>query len=293
MVACTIHGKIVECVKKSEVEKHKQQCRKCLCLSCLDCGKEFRGEEYQMHLRCIKEKEKYGGKDYDANQVKGNAKQSRCIEQANQAIESCRVSTKALPILQCLLQLQRIPLKRKKYDNYLQNSMKVTDCKVVDEIWNIISVENSSAQNPKQMEKSGAVTLDCTLEKNEGMNQEVDGAAKLNNNSKRERKRKKKEVEAENDEVREQEEKRSKKKKQKSEDTTDADGKEKGSAQLKGGSEDLDAGVKGEKFNWKSAIKSILQEAEGNQMSAKKLSKKFQSTWCPSTVQPGGDASRT
>uniref|UniRef100_UPI00358EC707 cell growth-regulating nucleolar protein n=1 Tax=Myxine glutinosa TaxID=7769 RepID=UPI00358EC707 len=174
-----------ECVKKSQVEKHKQQCRKCLCLSCLDCGKEFRGEEYQMHLKCITEKEKYGGKDYDANQVKGNAKQSRCNEQVKQAIESCRVSTKALPILQCLLQLQSIPLKRKKYDNYLQNSMKVTDCEVMDEIWNIISVENSSAQNPKLMEKSGAVTLDCTLERNEGVNEEMDGAAKLDNNKKR------------------------------------------------------------------------------------------------------------
>lgn len=39
-----------ESVKKAKVQKHyEQQCRNCSVLSCIDCGRDFAGDEYQSH----------------------------------------------------------------------------------------------------------------------------------------------------------------------------------------------------------------------------------------------------
>uniref|UniRef100_A0A8C4Q228 Cell growth-regulating nucleolar protein n=1 Tax=Eptatretus burgeri TaxID=7764 RepID=A0A8C4Q228_EPTBU len=250
-----------ESMKKAQVENHRRQCRGCKSMSCLDCGKEFRGEEYQMHLKCITEKEKYGSKDFDAKQGKGNSKQSQSLEVSVLIGNLCI-------------------------------HFDVTGCVFAF-----------------QIQKSGAGTLDSTLEKEDAVNEKVEGAMKLDKNSKREKKRKRKEKkEAESaGEVCEQEE-RSRTKKQKSEDATDADvelnnenpsvEKKKKKKKKSTDKDSENCGVEndkqkqkkkeqemsshfcpllflpGEKFSWKSAIKSILQEAEGNQMSAKKLRKK-------------------
>jgi len=72
-------------VKKAKVEKHYQtECRDCTVLSCLDCGKDFYGDEYASHTSCISEAEKYQGKLYkDVNKgqpPKGEKKQQEWIE---------------------------------------------------------------------------------------------------------------------------------------------------------------------------------------------------------------------
>ena len=72
-------------VKKSKVEKHYQtECRDCAVLSCLDCGKDFHGDDYALHTSCISEAEKYQGKLYkDSNRgqpPKGEKKQQAWLE---------------------------------------------------------------------------------------------------------------------------------------------------------------------------------------------------------------------
>ncbi len=43
-----------ESVKKNKVQQHyEQKCRSCHVLSCMDCGKDFVGEEYQSHTRFV------------------------------------------------------------------------------------------------------------------------------------------------------------------------------------------------------------------------------------------------
>ena len=77
-------------MKKAKVEKHYQtECRNCTVLSCLDCGKDFHGDEYATHTSCISEAEKYQGKLYkDANKgqpPKGQKKQQEWIEVSPEA----------------------------------------------------------------------------------------------------------------------------------------------------------------------------------------------------------------
>ncbi|KAI0233139.1 Cell growth-regulating nucleolar protein [Lamellibrachia satsuma] len=86
-------------LKKSQVEKHYQfKCKNCDVLSCIDCGKDFWGDSYKEHTKCISEEEKYSGKDFKprpgAN--KGEVKQEAWFQQVQQAIDSANSSNHRL-----------------------------------------------------------------------------------------------------------------------------------------------------------------------------------------------------
>jgi cell growth-regulating nucleolar protein len=70
-------------VRKNQVEKHYQTvCRQCQVLSCIDCGKDFQGEDYAKHTSCISEAEKYQGKLFQPKEKanKGEQKQQEWIK---------------------------------------------------------------------------------------------------------------------------------------------------------------------------------------------------------------------
>ena len=50
----------------TQVDKHKLKCRGCWVLTCVDCSKDFNGDEFRAHTSCISEAEKYQGKLYVA-----------------------------------------------------------------------------------------------------------------------------------------------------------------------------------------------------------------------------------
>merc|ERR1712071_502859 len=69
-------------LKKNNVEKHQtHQCRKSGHLSCMDCSKDFFGEDYKGHVKCISEEEKYSAKGWSAkpNQNKNERKQTEWV----------------------------------------------------------------------------------------------------------------------------------------------------------------------------------------------------------------------
>lgn len=70
-------------LKKNQVEKHyRNECRSCSVLSCMDCGKDFHGDEYAAHTKCITEAEKYQGAMFNktASDSKGDLKQEAWLE---------------------------------------------------------------------------------------------------------------------------------------------------------------------------------------------------------------------
>ena len=72
-----------ETVKKNQVEKHYQtKCPACNVLCCLDCGKNFHGDDYKDHTSCISEAEKYQGKLFKPKdkQNKGERKQQEWLK---------------------------------------------------------------------------------------------------------------------------------------------------------------------------------------------------------------------
>nr|AAB26644.1 LYAR [Mus sp.] len=139
-----------ESVKKIQVEKQVSNCRNCECLSCIDCGKDFWGDDYKSHVKCISEGQKYGGKGYEAKTHKGDAKQQAWIQKINELIKKPNVSPKVRELLQQISAFDNVPIKKAKFQNWMKNSLKVHSDSVLEQVWDIFSEASSSEQDQQQ-----------------------------------------------------------------------------------------------------------------------------------------------
>uniref|UniRef100_A0A8C3XAL2 Cell growth-regulating nucleolar protein n=1 Tax=Catagonus wagneri TaxID=51154 RepID=A0A8C3XAL2_9CETA len=133
-----------ESVKKVQVEKHVALCRNCECLSCIDCGKDFWGDNYKNHVKCISEDQKYGGKGYEGKTHKGDAKQQAWLQKINELIKKPNVSPKVKELLEQISGFDNVPRKKAKFQNWMKNSLKVHNESVLEQVWSIFSEASSS-----------------------------------------------------------------------------------------------------------------------------------------------------
>ncbi|KAJ7329594.1 hypothetical protein JRQ81_015768 [Phrynocephalus forsythii] len=143
-----------ESVKKAHVEKHVNICWNCQCLSCMDCGRDFWGDDYKLHVKCLSEDQKYGGKGHEAKTHKGDMKQQEWIQKIHEAIRETSISHKVRDILEQMYAYDNIPRKKQKFQNWMTNSLKIHNAVLQDEVWNIFSeatrkepVENQSVES--------------------------------------------------------------------------------------------------------------------------------------------------
>ncbi|KAM9143122.1 cell growth-regulating nucleolar protein isoform 2-T2 [Pangshura tecta] len=141
-----------ESVKKGQVEKHVNICRNCQCLSCMDCGKDFWGDDYKSHVKCISEDQKYGGKGYEAKANKGDVKQQEWIQKIHEVIKKPNISPKVRNILEQMHTYDNIPRKKVKFQNWMLNSFNVDNSALQDQVWDIFS-EATSNEPSKKLEK--------------------------------------------------------------------------------------------------------------------------------------------
>lgn len=139
-----------ESVKKVQVEKHVSVCRSCECLSCIDCGKDFWGDDYKNHVKCISEDQKYGGKGYEGKTHKGDVKQQEWIQKINELIKKPNVSPKVRELLQQISAFDNVPRKKAKFQNWMRNSLKVHNEAVLEQVWSIFSEASSSEPANKE-----------------------------------------------------------------------------------------------------------------------------------------------
>lgn len=153
-----------ESVKKPAVAKHyMQKCRGAeKNVSCMDCQKDFRGEEYDAHTRCISEEEKYSGKDYvpKENKNAGQKKQDSWMEIVRSILNSSeyKLSNSVRGAFQKLQHYDNVPRKQAKFQNFVKNCLRM-DPKDAQNVWNILSQEldkikqsNVKANQPKKEE---------------------------------------------------------------------------------------------------------------------------------------------
>ncbi|XP_006919055.1 cell growth-regulating nucleolar protein [Pteropus alecto] len=133
-----------ESVKKIQVEKHVALCRGCECLSCIDCGTDFWGDDYKNHVKCISEDQKYGGKGYEGKTHKGDIKQQAWVQKVNELIKRPNVSPKVKELLEQISGFDNIPRKRAKFQNWMKNSLKIHNESILEQVWNIFSEASSS-----------------------------------------------------------------------------------------------------------------------------------------------------
>ncbi|NXA17488.1 LYAR protein, partial [Ibidorhyncha struthersii] len=152
-----------ESVKKAQVEKHVNICRSCQCLSCMDCGKDFWGDDYKEHVKCVSEDQKYGGKDFEAKTNKGDAKQQEWIQKIHEVMKKPNISPKVRNILEQMRVFDNIPRKKVKFQNWMKNSLRVTDSTLQDQVWDIFSeatrnnLSEKGQDKPQQKEEGQSV----------------------------------------------------------------------------------------------------------------------------------------
>merc|ERR1719454_2156104 len=154
-------AKCNETIKKPKLEKHLQMCNS-EWVSCIDCCKVFRWDEWQSHTQCVSEAQKYQGALFQAKDSanKGKAKQDSWTDSIHKSIEEAgdKISPQTKAHLEKLLGFDNIPRKQKPFTNFVKNSLKLWDEKKIGAIWEVISKagkkpEASSTETPKAPEK--------------------------------------------------------------------------------------------------------------------------------------------
>ncbi|KAK5616439.1 hypothetical protein CRENBAI_011199 [Crenichthys baileyi] len=290
-----------ESLKKAQVDKHVMKCRGCQVLSCIDCGKDFWGEDYKNHVKCISEDQKYGGKGYEAKTKKGDMKQQQWLQRINEAISKPGVSAKLRDVLNQVSTYENVPRKKAKFQNWMRNSLKIANTGLQEEAWDIISAADNAPPATQATKESTDTATDIQVDTNGTENQEE----QLNTEQKKKKLNKRERKEArqqKNGKATKRDEKRAaegepekcqtgkkktdrKRKRKEDEDQTEngVDEKDVKKTKLDGAAETADVHMSEEtedkaasqgKFNWKGNIKAVLTESPDQELSVKKLRKK-------------------
>ncbi|KAF1391323.1 hypothetical protein PFLUV_G00040930 [Perca fluviatilis] len=295
MVFFTCNG-CGESLKKAQVDKHVNMCRGCQVLSCIDCGKDFWGDDYKNHVKCISEDQKYGGKGYEAKANKGDVKQQQWIQRVHDAMDKPGVSAKLKDVLQQVSSYDNVPRKKAKFQNWMRNSLKIANTSLHDEVWDILAAADNPSEAPQETKEAKQTVAEVKVDTNgnEKQNGHPEVAKKKLNKRERKEARQQKNGKAlkaaEKMVAQEPEEGKKKKKDRKRKHSCEEDGgEEQNSAENKTSSkktktvdqeaadmseETEDQEVPKGKFNWKGNIKAVLRDSDDQELPVKKLRKK-------------------
>jgi len=286
-------GACGEQLKKPSVEKHYNRCRQCNVLTCIDCLKDFYGDEYKAHTSCMSEAQRYsksGREGWDPNVGQGNKgerKQQEWMNNLRETLDSKNLDHGVRKIVDIVLQHDNIPRKRPKFINFIKNIMRVP-MHDIESTWELFSQALKPPTQPPVkkpdpvVEEKPIVTEKApeAAEKKKRKKDKEEIEPKIKRESNKEKKKKQRQGK-ENEEVEEatleqvsanQTKKKEKKcKKRKLENGNVADD-----------TMEIDNGVtveEGEplakkvKFDWDATIQAVLSK-KNNQIKMKKLKKK-------------------
>ncbi|XP_072315638.1 cell growth-regulating nucleolar protein [Eucyclogobius newberryi] len=263
-----------ESLKKAQVDKHVNMCRGCQVLSCIDCGKDFWGDDYKDHVRCISEDQKYGGKGFEAKANKGDVKQQQWLQKIHVALSKPGVGASLQNVLRQVAVYDNVPRKKAKFQNWMKNSLKISNSGLHEQVWDILSAEPVNSA-PQPLAEAPPST--------EGGDANGDGVEKKKKLNKRERKEARRQQNGANASKKDQDQdqdlvqrKKERKRKHRHDEQNDAENKK---AKTEGQSAEDEQEPEEEqaskgKFNWKGNIRALLKDSEEHELSVKKLRKK-------------------
>lgn len=163
-------------LKKNQVEGHfYKQCRgKPIVVSCMDCTKEFREQEYVKHTKCISEDEKYSAKGTYEQKPSSNRNEQK---QGSWVAFVCSMpnirtdlSQNDISAFEVLKNYENIPRKLKKFKNFMINVMgpKFDRDGHVDRFWAMIMEEweKISPKKPVEAENNESINgMDVSTDK--------------------------------------------------------------------------------------------------------------------------------
>ncbi|XP_061919863.1 cell growth-regulating nucleolar protein isoform X2 [Entelurus aequoreus] len=256
-----------ESLKKGQVEKHVTMCRGCQVLSCIDCGKDFWGDDYKNHVKCISEDEKYGGKGYEAKAKKGDVKQHQWMQKVNEALDKPGVKPNLKEVLKQVSAYDNVPRKKAKFQNWMKNSLRICNTKLHEQVWDILNAPDVPQKNEEPTETTTQVLVNGDA--NEKLNGHLNTKKqKLNKKERKELRQQesgkgsKKKVQLEDEE----EASKKKRKERKRVRTCEEDGND--------ASHQMYSKKVKSNFKWKETIKAVLKTSPDQELPVKKLRKK-------------------
>ncbi|RCN52726.1 hypothetical protein ANCCAN_01102 [Ancylostoma caninum] len=108
---------------------------------------------YQQHIKCITENQKYGSKNYIEKEAKGEVKQNAWCEQVERAIEFVK-DPKLKSLLQNIQGYSNIPRKEAKFINFLTNSCRIRDTALCKMAWKAIADEAEKLKKEEEAKKA-------------------------------------------------------------------------------------------------------------------------------------------
>ncbi|CAD7972064.1 unnamed protein product [Amoebophrya sp. A120] len=152
-----------ETLKKPAVKKHLQTRCWGASMTCVDCFVCFTGDSWEKHTSCISEEKKFHGALYceKADKLpKGQQKQEGWTANLQKALEFSR-GGRVEKWMEKIVTYDNVPRKRPGFANFVKNSCRIQDDKLISEMWALI--EKANAKEPKSADgtttsKDGATT---------------------------------------------------------------------------------------------------------------------------------------
>lgn len=277
-------------------------------LTCIDCNKDFWGDAYKEHIKCVTEAERYGGKNFKPPVFKGEVKQQEWTELLSKIIATHNVAPRVRGIFEKMQSFNNVPRKEKPFKNFLQSSMGVRNPSLAQDVWQTIqnaqqAVQKTNTENKQNSKPNDHVTGDSIAEDEEQKDASSQESARVKKTSlkrpqddpvseeqqngtvaekiKQVKKLKKEPLDNVSSEEISQDSTQEKKKcpKKKLDAVSDGDAQQYEEPQQQA-EMDQDEAVeaseseKKSKFKWKKAIKAALLEADGHEVPVKQLRKK-------------------
>lgn len=161
-----------ETLKKAQVAGHATKCRSCHAVTCIDCSVTFYGDDYDMHVTCVSEAEKYEKSLYKGKKAKINPQDAwmMLISTAASPLQLKDAPADVKPYLGRLAEQTNVPRNKKKFTNFIKNSMTLRNDTLIDKIWNYLECIrnkqelNNKNNNDDNEEKSQSENNDQTIE---------------------------------------------------------------------------------------------------------------------------------
>jgi len=284
-----------EQLKKPTVEKHLWKCKNCYLLTCIDCLKDFYGDDYKSHNQCMSEDQRYskeGREGWDpavGQGNKGEKKQQQWVGKLRELLETANSLDPAVRhIIDTIVDHDNIPRKRPKFINFIKNIMRnKAQMSDIEKTWDLFSqalappkvnpppVAPAPPSVPAPPEQPKQSKKEKKKKKKEAevepMEEEEGDTKREKKKDKKKKKKKKAETEEEEDAPVEataaavvDEEAVPQGKKRKLEETMEVDQNEESQTEPSG---------KRTKFDWNQTITALLAK-KGNEMKLNKLKKK-------------------
>ena len=138
-----------ESLSRAKVKAHSVRCNSQV-VSCVDCGRRFEGAEYEKHISCVSESQKYTGKT-----DKKQDEWANCVLEAVSLVED-PTAAKAFENIVARIGPATVPKKKQKFVNLCKSSHGNLKEGTVSQIWNAIERVKKNRAEAREAEKQSA-----------------------------------------------------------------------------------------------------------------------------------------